>query len=147
MLPVLILYTSLQLIPMVTAPESVLHSQAAWLLGVVNYGGYWLLLGVASSIGLGTGLHTFVLYLGPFIAHLAMVSYDCGRVPSLMPSRWHFEYFEPCQAQSQATADPGFWNVVAQVELEAFLWGLGTAIGELPPYFVALAHAKAGEHD
>lgn len=29
---------------------------------------YWILLGVASSIGLGTGLHTFVLYLGPWIA-------------------------------------------------------------------------------
>lgn len=29
---------------------------------------YWIILGVASSIGLGTGLHTFVLYLGPWIA-------------------------------------------------------------------------------
>lgn len=29
---------------------------------------YWIGLGVASSIGLGTGLHTFVLYLGPHIA-------------------------------------------------------------------------------
>lgn len=25
------------------------------------------------------------------------------------------------------------------VQLEAFLWGLGTALGELPPYFVARA--------
>ena len=29
---------------------------------------YWIGLGIASSIGLGTGLHTFVLYLGPHIA-------------------------------------------------------------------------------
>ena len=29
---------------------------------------YWIVLGIASSIGLGTGLHTFVLYLGPWIA-------------------------------------------------------------------------------
>ena len=28
--------------------------------------------------------------------------------------------------------------------LEAFLWGLGTAIGELPPYFVARAASLAG---
>jgi hypothetical protein len=27
-----------------------------------------MVLGIASSIGLGTGLHTFVLYLGPWIA-------------------------------------------------------------------------------
>lgn len=29
---------------------------------------YWLVLGIMSSVGLGTGLHTFVLYLGPHIA-------------------------------------------------------------------------------
>jgi len=31
------------------------------------------------------------------------------------------------------------------VFLEAFLWGAGTAIGELPPYFVARAASKAGQ--
>lgn len=35
---------------------------------------YWIILGVASSIGLGTGLHTFVLYLGPHIAKVAMTA-------------------------------------------------------------------------
>ena len=25
--------------------------------------GYWVILGIMSSVGLGTGLHTFVLYL------------------------------------------------------------------------------------
>ena len=29
--------------------------------------------------------------------------------------------------------------------LEAFLWGFGTAIGELPPYFVARAASIAGK--
>ncbi len=33
------------------------------------------------------------------------------------------------------------------VILEAFLWGLGTAIGELPPYFVAKAAAISGKKD
>lgn len=42
---------------------------------------YWIILGVASSIGLGTGLHTFVLYLGPWIAKVAMVANDCGTIP------------------------------------------------------------------
>jgi hypothetical protein len=31
------------------------------------------------------------------------------------------------------------------VIIEAFLWGLGTAIGELPPYFVAKAASMAGK--
>lgn len=31
--------------------------------------------------------------------------------------------------------------------LEAFLWGAGTAMGELPPYFVARAASAAGGMD
>ena len=45
------------------------------------------MLGVASSIGLGTGLHTFVLYLGPHIAKVTMVAYECHYVPQMLPSR------------------------------------------------------------
>ena len=37
-----------------------------------------------------------------------------------------------------------FWDVYSAVALEAFLWGFGTAIGELPPYFVALSASMAG---
>ena len=33
------------------------------------------------------------------------------------------------------------------VQLEAILWGFGTALGELPPYFVARAAARAGNKD
>ena len=35
-----------------------------------------------------------------------------------------------------------FWMVMSKVRLEAFMWGAGTAIGELPPYFMA----RAGEY-
>lgn len=47
----------------------------------VYFAAYWVILGVASSIGLGTGLHTFVLYLGPHIAKVAIASTHCGYVP------------------------------------------------------------------
>lgn len=39
---------------------------------------YWFGLGVLSSIGLGTGLHTFLLYLGPHIASVTLAAYECG---------------------------------------------------------------------
>lgn len=52
------------------------------------FAAYWILLGVASSIGLGTGLHTFVLYLGPHIAKVAMVATNCGHLPEMIPNRW-----------------------------------------------------------
>lgn len=35
-------------------------------------------------------------------------------------------------------------TIYQSVIIEAFLWGLGTAIGELPPYFVARAASLAG---
>ncbi len=36
------------------------------------------------------------------------------------------------------------FSIYQAVIIEAFLWGLGTAIGELPPYFVARAASLAG---
>ncbi len=32
-----------------------------------------------------------------------------------------------------------YLEILQKVQLEALLWGIGTAIGELPPYFVARA--------
>ena len=54
------------------------------------------MLGVASSIGLGTGLHTFVLYLGPHIAKVAIIASSCGYLPEMIPSRWEFDHFASC---------------------------------------------------
>jgi len=41
---------------------------------------YWIGLGVLSSVGLGTGLHTFVLYLGPHIAAVTIAAFECMSV-------------------------------------------------------------------
>lgn len=45
--------------------------------------GWWILLGVASAFGLGTGLHTFLLFLGPYIAEVTMAAHDCHGVDFL----------------------------------------------------------------
>lgn len=104
---------------------------------------WWLFLGVASSIGLGTGLHTFVLYLGPHIAKVTLVAYECNYIPKMYPSRWSFETFEDCPEPGQG--ELSFWTIVLAVQLESFLWGLGTALGELPPYFIARAARSAAK--
>ena len=57
---------------------------------------YWIGLGVASSVGLGSGLHTFILYLGPHIAQVVIAANQCNKVPEMTPSRWNFDHFEPC---------------------------------------------------
>lgn len=109
------------------------------------FAAYWVGLGIASSIGLGTGLHTFVLYLGPHIANVTLAANECNAVPVLLPSRWRFDHFQDCATPDPEAAYIGFWAVYKAVALEAFLWGAGTCIGELPPYFVARAASVAGK--
>jgi len=96
---------------------------------------YWIILGIASSIGLGTGLHTFVLYLGPWIAKVTLVAEECKAIPRMIPNKWSFQTFDDCP--SSVGTPITFLEILLSVQFEAFLWGLGTAIGELPPYFVA----------
>ena len=36
------------------------------------------------------------------------------------------------------------WRILSKVRIEAFCWGAGTALGELPPYFMARAHRLSG---
>ena len=59
----------------------------------------------------------------------------------MLPNKWRLQSFEECPASDQQVP---FWDVYSAVALEAFLWGFGTAIGELPPYFVALSASLAG---
>lgn len=39
---------------------------------------------------------------------------------------------------------PSLWSIMGKVRYEAFLWGAGTALGELPPYFMAKAARLSG---
>ena len=128
-----------------TYPYPLLQPIKAFLF----FAAYWVLLGVASSIGLGTGLHTFVLYLGPHIAKVAMVATNCGHLPEMLPSRWEFDHFGKCECTSHVYVETnetiGFFGILLAVQLESFLWGFGTALGELPPYFVAKKAADTNE--
>lgn len=36
------------------------------------------------------------------------------------------------------------WNIMFKVRVEAMMWGAGTALGELPPYFMARAARLSG---
>ncbi|KAF6025057.1 VMP1 [Bugula neritina] len=99
-----------------------------------------------SSVGLGTGLHTFVLYLGPFIAKVTLAAYECKSLDFPQPP-----YPDSIECPSSST--PGetsitLWSIMSKVRLEAMMWGVGTAIGELPPYFMArAAKLSDSEHD
>lgn len=74
-----------------------------------------------------------------------MAANECSYFPEMHPNRWEFKDFLPCTAPATDSNSVSFWTILLNVQLEAFLWGLGTAIGELPPYFMAKAAAEAGK--
>ncbi|KAM9347974.1 vacuole membrane protein 1-like isoform 1-T1 [Symphorus nematophorus] len=128
---------------------------------------YWVGLGILSSVGLGTGLHTFLLYLGPHIASVTLAAYECGSVDFPEPP-YPDQIVCPQQEAPAAGSDAeqvgveaagvdglvgsaraiqgsiSLWTIISKVRLEACMWGAGTAIGELPPYFMARAARLSG---
>ncbi|XP_071722650.1 vacuole membrane protein KMS1-like [Rutidosis leptorrhynchoides] len=122
-----------------------------------RFGLWWITLGVASSIGLGSGLHTFVLYLGPHIALFTIKAMQCGRVdlktaiydtiqlksgPSWLDKDCD-DFGPPLFASPDGIQIP-ISSILPQVQIEAVLWGVGTALGELPPYFISRAARISG---
>lgn len=84
---------------------------------------WWTLLGVLSSVGFGTGLHTFVLYLGPLIAKTTLAAYECNSVD--------FPLYGPESFLCRDDDIEGHVNLVDilfKVWLEATCWGIGTAM-------------------
>ncbi|KAL6526552.1 meiotic spindle pole body protein Kms1 [Orobanche gracilis] len=127
------------------------------VLRYMRFGIWWVALGVASSIGLGSGLHTFVLYLGPHIALFTIKATQCGRLdiksalydtiqlkrgPSWLDKDCA-EFGPPLFPSSHGVRIP-LSSILPQIQLEAILWGLGTALGELPPYFISRAASLSG---
>ncbi|PAN14543.1 hypothetical protein PAHAL_2G418400 [Panicum hallii] len=124
------------------------------LLWYVRFGLWWIILGVASSIGFGSGLHTFVLYLAPHVALFTIKAVQCGRVDlksapydtillKRMPSWLDKDCLEFGPPIYQETIP--FSKILQKVYLEAVLWGIGTALGELPPYFLSRAGCTIDE--
>ncbi|XP_050353530.1 vacuole membrane protein 1 [Nymphalis io] len=103
--------------------------------------GWWVILGVCSSVGLGTGLHTFLLYLGPHIARVTLAAYECGGLNFPSPP---YPNDIICPEEIDPKYVVSIWNIMAKVRIESMMWGMGTALGELPPYFMARAARLSG---
>jgi hypothetical protein len=102
--------------------------------------GWWVGLGIASSIGLGSGLHTFVLFTGPYVAKVALTSVKCGHTNFITEGIDAYA----CTI-SGSDNSVGMFDIMMKVQLVCFLWGAGSAVGELPPYL--LSRAATGEHN
>merc|ERR1719361_1717679 len=94
--------------------------------------GWWVGLGILSSVGLGTGLHTFLLYLGPHIAAVTMAAYECGSLEFPSPP-YPAQIICPDTPNITDTADTvtttataiqvTIWAILSKVRVEAFCWG------------------------
>ncbi|KAL6845255.1 hypothetical protein ACP4OV_024750 [Aristida adscensionis] len=105
-----------------------------------------------------SGLHTFVLYLGPHIALFTIKAVQCGRIdlklapydtiqlkagPSWLDKKCS-EFGPPVYPASAHSVRIQVFDLLPQIQLEAVLWGIGTALGELPPYFISRAARLSG---
>lgn len=125
----------------------------------VAYAAWWLLLGILSSIGLGSGLHSGVLFLFPHFLKVCLAAERCGHAifdvrrdawlaqgephctPLATPLTTRLAMATGVRDASSAGEEVPFAALLAKVAGAAVLWGAGTAIGEVPPYLFAYAAA------
>jgi vacuole membrane protein 1 len=111
------------------------------------YVSWWILLGVLSSIGLGSGLHSGILFLFPHYLKVCLAAERCGHVAfDVREDTWLTPNAPHCVPVATPPAPVSFLNLFSKVAISGVLWGTGTAIGEIPPYLFAYA-AQAPTRD
>lgn len=115
---------------------------------------YWVVLGVLSSIGLGTGMHSGLLFLFPHIYLTCAAVSSCGNTnfwtyPSNFfygPRERLFVCLAPAGQPEAAARQVSLLQYLVKVVPACVLWGAGTAMGEVPPYALSYAAALQGRH-
>uniref|UniRef100_A0A674EQB5 Vacuole membrane protein 1 n=1 Tax=Salmo trutta TaxID=8032 RepID=A0A674EQB5_SALTR len=99
---------------------------------------YWVGLGILSSVGLGTGLHTFLLYLGPHIASVTLAAYECGST----------DFPEPpypdqiiCPEAGGMEGSISLWSIISKVRMEACMWVRKRVFIQLKSRFIVLVNS------
>ena len=93
---------------------------------------YWVILGIFSTIGFGFGLQTGVFFVVPFILN---------------------EYNNTLQITEHSTGHLDILEQTVYTKLSVFFktlpivicWGIGSAIGEIPPFLIAKYNTNKGE--
>lgn len=111
---------------------------------------WWLGLGVLSSLGVGCGIQSGILFLFPHIIKVALQAQDCGTMAFESHSDMWFTRgpaaFECRGGEGGAGAQEATYAaIVARILPQLFIFGAGTALGEVPPYWVARAAAATGK--
>ncbi|KAK7201002.1 SNARE associated Golgi protein [Novymonas esmeraldas] len=116
---------------------------------------YWIVLGVLSSIGLGTGMHSGLLFLFPHIYRTCAAVQSCGNAnfwtyPTNFfygPQERTFVCLAPESEPELTASRMSLLQYLVKVVPACMLWGTGTALGEVPPYALSYAAALQGRHE
>lgn len=73
-----------------------------------------------------------------------MAAYECGGLNFPEPP---YPDSIICPTTVDETWTVNIFNIMRKVRVEAMLWGAGTALGELPPYFMARAARDSQQVD
>jgi vacuole membrane protein 1 len=113
--PLLVVYTGLKV---GGAASEEIAEMEAW----IEYSVWWVGLGVLSSIGLGTGMHSGLLFLFPHMLKVCLAAERCGNLDFdvRLDSWWRADGFH-CQEARGGGAGVTFWDVYFKVVL--FLGG------------------------
>jgi membrane protein YqaA with SNARE-associated domain len=111
---------------------------------------WWVGLGILSSIGLGTGMHSGLLFLWPHVFRVVTAVEKCKSTEfESYSDMWGISGDEAFVCKLDVNSKPedsvnilGLWK---KISLECFLWGLGTAIGEIPPYALCYSARAVGK--
>lgn len=121
---------------------------------------WWVGLGILSSVGLGCGVHSGILFLFPHIMKTCMAAEECNTLDFDSASDMWFggsDNLFSCPEKhggSEALFGEGDGDILSPVTYlgtflkvypASLLWGIGTAIGEIPPYALSRAAAEANE--
>ena len=92
---------------------------------------YWICLGILSTIGLGTGVHTGMFFLFPYILSIKDTALECNNTNFYLLGPNKFECLD--NNLGNITHRPIFLKSLPPT----ILWGFGATIGEIPPYYLA----------
>ncbi|DBA04851.1 TPA: hypothetical protein N0F65_004488 [Lagenidium giganteum] len=108
---------------------------------------WWIGLGVLSSVGLGTGMHSGILFLFPHIFLVVQGAQACKSLDFDTRHHMWFRSFEANCATIPEESKVTFFAIFCKVFWPCMLWGAGTAAGEIPPYALSRAARLAGQRN
>lgn len=90
-------------------------------------------------------MHSGLLFLFPHMLKVCLAAERCGNLDFDVrkDTWWQSEGFH-CGDITDSDGSIGFGDIFHKVIGTAVLWGLGTALGEIPPYAISYHAAKAG---